>query len=364
MVPYQRNELFIGRKDLLSQLFWQLCESKQYQYNHRVALYGLGGIGKTQTALAYVYSNRASYDSIFWISGINQASLFSDFRRIAILTKCDFDNINTDPFHYVKKVHDWLDTQTSWLLIIDNLDDIDVINGFLPTNGHKKHTLITTRNPNSAGIPAQGLEVPLLGPTDSLNLLSTLSRIAITADSPGREQANQVVKELGYLPLGIEQAAAYVREIAGDFATFLNDYERNRRDVYQWIPQGNRSYPHSVATTWSMSFNIVRSNNSQAAELLRLLSFLNPDGILIDFLQSGAEALQEALQKLMSNRIDMSKALIELEKFSLLKWNRLSKMLLIHRLVQTVVRDEMSDADLIMFRTIIVNLCDRSLPSC
>jgi hypothetical protein len=262
----------------------------------------------------------------------------------------------------VRKVHGWLDTQTSWLLIIDNLDDITVINGFMPTNDHKKHTLITTRNPNSAGIPAQGLEVPLLGPTDSLNLLSTLSRIAIIADSPEREQANQVVKALGYLPLGIEQAAAYVREVAGDFATFLNDYQRNRRDVYQWVPQGNRFYPYSVATTWSMSFNIIKNNNSQAAELLRLLSFLNPDGILIDFLQSGAEALQEDLQKLVSNRIDMSKALIELENFSLLKWNRLSKTLLIHRLVQTVVRDEMSDEDLMMFRTIIVNLCDRSFP--
>ena len=56
-----------------------------------------------------------------------------------------------------------------------------------------------------------------------------------------------------------------------------------------------------------MSFNIVRSNNSKAAELFRLLSFLNPDGILIEFLQSGAEALHEDLQKLVSNRVDMSK---------------------------------------------------------
>jgi hypothetical protein len=58
----------------------------------------------------------------------------------------------------------------------------------------------------------------------------------------------------------------------------------------------------------------------------------------------------------------MSKALIELEKFSLLKWNRLTKTLLIHRLVQSMVKDEMSDTDSMTYRITIINLCDRSFP--
>src|SRR5436190_7753086 len=111
-----------------------------------------------------------------------------------------------------------------------------------------------------------------------------------------------------------------------------------------------------------MSFNIVRNNHPQAAELFQLLSFLNPDGILIDFLQAGVEGLQDDLRELLSNRINLSKALIELEKFSLIKWNRLTKTLLIHRLVQTVVRDEMSDSDAMMFRNAIVDLSDRCFP--
>lgn len=137
MVPYTENKWFMGRDDLLSRLSSKIRESKRYQYNHRVALYGLGGIGKTQTALGYLYTNRASYDSIFWISGNNQASLLSDFQRIATLTKCNADDVNTDPFQCVRKVHDWFDSQTSWLLVIDNLDDINVIDGFLPINDSK-----------------------------------------------------------------------------------------------------------------------------------------------------------------------------------------------------------------------------------
>ena len=111
-----------------------------------------------------------------------------------------------------------------------------------------------------------------------------------------------------------------------------------------------------------MSFNIVRNTHAQAAELLRLLSFLNPDGILIDFLQSGIEALDNDLRQVVSNRVGLAKALIELEKFSLLKWDRFTQTLSIHRLVQTVVKDEMSETELTTFRTTVINLCDRSFP--
>ena len=84
IVPYQKNESFVGRDGLLRRLYEMLREEKPRQYNHRVALHGLGGVGKTQTALAYVYTRRDVYTSIFWISGVNQASILSDFQQIAI----------------------------------------------------------------------------------------------------------------------------------------------------------------------------------------------------------------------------------------------------------------------------------------
>jgi tetratricopeptide (TPR) repeat protein len=362
LVPYIENKTFVGRDSLLFQLSSRLREDKQYQYNHRVALHGLGGVGKTQTALAYVYANRAHYDSIFWVTGASEASLLSDFQRIATETKCAA-NDTTDAVQILRKVHEWLDAQTSWLLIIDNLDDIaGWINKFLPTNDSKKHTLITTRNPNSQGIPAKGLEVSVLDPADAVILLSALAEITLNESSSETKQANQIVDDLGYLPLAIEQAAAYVREVAGNFTTFIGDYTKCRGDIHHWIPQGNRTYSHSVATTWSMSVKVVRNNNPHAAKLLQLISFLNPDGVLIEFLQSAAETLPEGLREVLSNRIDLSKAVIELEKFSLLKWNRITKTLVIHRLVQMVVQDEMSKADLTRFRSTIIDMCDHSFP--
>ena len=66
--------------------------------------------------------------------------------------------------------------------------------------------------------------------------------------------------------------------------------------------------------------------------------------------------------KLCQIESDLSKALIELEKFSLLKWNRLTKTLVIHRLVQAVIRDEMSEEERMTVCNTVVDICDESFP--
>src|SRR5271155_1506702 len=82
-------------------------------------------------------------------------------------------------------------------------------------------------------------------------------------------QKTIVVMMLGYLPLAIEQAAAYIREVTADFLAFLAEYERNHKKLYTWVPAGNRQYPNSIATTWSMSLKLLPK---YAAKLLRLTS--------------------------------------------------------------------------------------------
>jgi hypothetical protein len=114
------------------------------------------------------------------------------------------------------------------------------------------------------------------------------SKIMPWSDSAEDQAAAKIVEDLDHLPLAIDQGAAYIREVAKKFSTFLIDYAEYRRDLSNWAPQGIRQYPHTVATTWRMSFTAISGKDPTAVELLRLISFLNPDGILIKFLQSGA----------------------------------------------------------------------------
>jgi hypothetical protein len=51
MMPYLRSPHFTGRGVILNQLRENLYETKPNQYNHHIAVYGLGGVGKTQIAI-------------------------------------------------------------------------------------------------------------------------------------------------------------------------------------------------------------------------------------------------------------------------------------------------------------------------
>ena len=140
-------------------------------------------MGKTQTVLEYVHTKKEYYNSIFWISGVNQATLLTGFQQIASETNCVITTSESKPSETAKQVLSWLQKQTKWLLVIDNLDDISVINGFLPAIECNGHTLITTRNPNSKGIPAQGIEVDILDPNDAVELFIILSELGDISDS-------------------------------------------------------------------------------------------------------------------------------------------------------------------------------------
>ena len=89
------------------------------------------------------------------------------------------------------------------------------------------------------------------------------------------------MKELGCLPLAIEQAAAFIRESERRIDEYLPLYQENRstrQELQKWTPEGNRNYQYSVATTWQMSFDLVRENTKSpdAALLLSVLQTLTP----------------------------------------------------------------------------------------
>jgi len=335
-------------------------ESQADKFNHRVALHGLGGVGKTQCALEYVYANRERYQRIYWISAVDRASLLSGYQNIA--NRLQLPGRQTaSTAEKAEKVISWLKRQENWLIVIDNLDNIRVADGLLPENGPQKHTVITTRNPRTTGIPAEPLEVPPLRPKDSVALLSALSKIDIQAGSEDEKQAHGITEELGYLPLAIDLAACYVRDIAGGFSEYWKRYNLNRQKLHRWVPDGNRQYPDSVATAWSLSFDLVQ-NDRNATYLLRLFSDLNPDRILLEFVIAGITAIKNDAGNDINDEHDLSVALLELEKFSLIKWDRQSQSLSIHRLVQTVIRDKMSEEELTSTHTAFVNLCIEAFP--
>lgn len=358
-MPYQRNPHITGRDELLDQLYVRVSERKPKQYNHRVALYGLGGVGKTQVAIEYAYRNESIYSGIYWISAVDEAALLSGFLEIATETKCVPSVENLKLTEVAKRVLRWLRKRPSWLMIYDNLDDITVVKNYLPDMTSEGHTLITTRNPNAISIPAEGLEVDVLDVQGAMELLCIRSEI-VALDAV-KAEAIKIVTELGFLPLAIEQAAAYIREASKDIFTFFETYRANRTQIHQRIPHGNWDYSSSVATTWLLAFSVIAKKNIGAAKLLRLFAFLNPDLILIDFLQAGLDGLDHELQKVVRSPLVFQAALFLLEQFSLIR--RWKDGITIHRLVQTVIKDNMTEAEKQEQWDSAIGLCYTAFPN-
>jgi len=364
MVSYQRNPHFTGRDELLTHLREKLLERKPKQYNHRIAIYGMGGVGKSQIAIEYVYRYQANYRAIFWLTASDQAALLSGFQEIGALTRCTSALINVNPTEAAQAVLRWLREQEGWLFIIDNLDDISVAKGYLPIIHGGGHTLITTRNPDATKIPAEGFQIPVLGEDAAIELLCVRSKIEFGESSAEKTHATELVRELGYLALAIEQVSGLIRSSVYTIEQFLQTYRKSRKRILLRKPDGNDPYRNSVAATFLLSVDAVKKLDYgvQALEILSLLVFLNPDGILIDFIQAGRQGLSIELQRTVEDDFTLSEALKALQKFSLIEILQKRQSIVTHRLIQAVVKDNMFDAEVDMHRHEIIEMFKAAFP--
>jgi len=120
MIPYDRNPHFVGRDDLLSQLREELQETKPKKYNHRVAIYGMGGVGKTQIAIEYVYRHENDYGDIYWVNASDEAAFLSGFQGIGSKTGClSIGTDDSQPREMARNVLGWLRQQENWLFMTE-----------------------------------------------------------------------------------------------------------------------------------------------------------------------------------------------------------------------------------------------------
>ncbi|NER85064.1 MAG: tetratricopeptide repeat protein, partial [Leptolyngbya sp. SIO1D8] len=158
LVPYSRNPFFTGREELLERMHDTLTRHQRaaLTQQNRAALKGLGGIGKTQTAVEYVYRYQDQYEHIFWVKAEPAEELLTGYSNIAqALQLTGYDP--TDRLAMVGLVKRWFEANEGWLLVVDNADDLRSVRQYLPLRG-AGHLLLTTRA-QALGDIAQPLEV-------------------------------------------------------------------------------------------------------------------------------------------------------------------------------------------------------------
>jgi tetratricopeptide (TPR) repeat protein len=342
-VPYRRNPFFTGRENLLKELHNRLTSTRAAALTQAIS--GLGGIGKTQTALEYAYRYRGEYRFALWVSAVSRDSLISDFVKVAALLKLP-EKDEQDQNVVVLVVKRWLTEHGVWLLILDNADDLEMVAEFLPTE-NQGHIILTTRA-QSTGKVARSLEVEKMDLEEGSLLLLRRANVLTPdaalaqASQADRTKAEAIVREMDGLPLALDQAGAYIEETRCGLSGYLDLHQKRRADLLKRKDRLSPEYRNTVATTWALSFQKVEQANPAAAEILRLCASLAPDVIAEEIITKGASHLGPVLSPVAADPLAFNDAVEVLRRYSLMRRNPITKTLTIHRLVQAVLKDGMN----------------------
>jgi tetratricopeptide (TPR) repeat protein len=314
------NPLFTGRDDLLTELHAALSRGDGIAALTQAAVHGLGGIGKTSLARAYVARHGHEYPGVWWIAAADRIGArdgLADLARV-LLPGLPADATPDDAARAALKQLSAL--RTPFLLIYDNAPAPMALAGLLPTRGAR--VLITSRHPDWAE-QAAALPVGPLPPDEAAELLQA------RAGRPEPDGATRLARELGYLPLALTQAGAYVKShpLTG-FAAYADRVEAL---IGQASRNPNPDYPASVGAT----FDIAIGEAGPAAEaVLGLFAWLAPERIPLSLLDDSIGKAAEREDGLVA-LISVSLVTVETDAADV-------PVASVHRLVQATMRNRLA----------------------
>ncbi|CAF3536662.1 unnamed protein product [Fusarium graminearum] len=362
MVPYTYNADFVGRSEILELLKSQLScldTASQNREHRRAALYGLGGVGKTQIALAYSYwlQNVSQGTSVFWVHASSAERFSEAYSKIA--KACKIPGHDDPSFDALSVVKDWLESDESgrWMMIVDNADDMQLffsqqaglsqsksekgegsLAKFIPECVHGT-VLITTRNMQVGSRLLKGKRPIEVGKMDDYEAAQLL-RQGVHQGDESLETLLQLSSRLEFLPLALVQAAAFIQENCISVDEYLELLNGSEDDLIQLLDEEfeavgrDSDTPRAVAQTWMLSFQKIDKQYPFAAELLSLMSLFDRQAIPIEFLEFYGEGKKRAESNI---RMQLIKSLGVLKAFCFIR-AEIGGDHNMHRLVQLVTR--------------------------
>jgi transcriptional regulator with XRE-family HTH domain len=341
-MSYRRNPFFTGREEILAELSSALDPDKNALRILPPAITGPGGIGKTQVAVEYAYRYRNRYRAVLWINATSCETLLSDFAAIAARLHLS-QGQEQSAKDAVRQVLHWLEGNSNWLLILDNVADFPMINSFLPCI-QAGQVLFVTRS-RALGPFARCIDMGSMSPAEGALLL--LRRAKLLAPSAsiggvGEKQATlamQISQLLGGLPLALDQAGAYIEESTCDLSDFLAHYQTHRAALLNRRGSACLDHPDPVTRTYSLIVEQLEQTHPRAATLLRLCAFLAPAAIPEEIIRQAVSGSGRENGMAGSDSYAVEDAINELYRRSLLPYHAEARTYSIHPLVQIALRD-------------------------
>ncbi|KAI9853911.1 MAG: hypothetical protein M1813_001626 [Trichoglossum hirsutum] len=331
-IPYPRNRSFQHREEILEQI--HNCLSPEIPENKTkmnfVTLHGLGGIGKTQIALEYIYRYQSSYTARFWVTSDTPAKIAQGFAEIARKLKLG------DGGHWQIQslVKEWFcDTEENWLLVFDNAEDLEGIRDYWPPST-RGSILLTSQNPDWLREDLnldQSIRIKEFSKNEGTEMLVAMMKkhkLPSTEDS-----AAAIVEELGGLPLAIRQMGSYISTTGLTLPAFMDIYKDQlmASKVDEWSDSAGISYKFTISAVFRVAFDKL---SPQSRFLMDVIAFFDPDYIPQELFWVGEKCNED--WTFCKSRSDYEDALRQLRKYSLVNRTDIDgdSAITVHRLVK------------------------------
>ena len=309
--------------------------------------------------------------NVFWIYAANAARFTQAFQDIAgQLLLPGYNDPKVDACGLVCR---WLDHDEHgdgngggrhWLMILDNADDANLflhqrdpeptsaelavspaclVDSLLRPLNTRGFLLVTTRNRDVGEELARGepcIEVNPFSNADAGALLQRKAQAGVMDERTTKEDVERLVYELGYIPLAITQAVAFMNRNKITVLKYLMTLQKDQQVLKRRLNtelrdhRRDQKFPSSVFQTWQISFKQIRQQQPRAAEMLSLMAMLDGQQIPEALLQTSREDID-----------DFHQVIGTLSAYSLIRVEIGEEILTVHPLVQLSVQCWLEEED-------------------
>jgi tetratricopeptide (TPR) repeat protein len=307
--------VFVGRDDELAQLHAALSEQGTVVV---WAVHGLGGIGKSTLAARYALEHAGEFSQVLWVTADTQVSLDAGLVDFAVALEPQLSGVLSAE-GLRERALGWLATHDGWLLVLDNVAEPALVRDLLTRIGSGRVVVTSRRTSGWAGI-AEPLPLKVLTPEAARDLIANMVGSGRTRLLAGVEP---LCERLGFLPLALEQAAAYMTQNSVTAEQYLDLLDQEPANLYRQSALGTPA-ERTLARIWAVSLDAL-SSNPLCGTVLRVLAWLSPDGVPRELLAG------------LGSQVEVLGAVGQLAAYSMLTQDDLGTIT-VHRLVQAVAR--------------------------
>ena len=361
------NRFFTDRDSVLAKIS-SFFASTQHHSTPILALSGLAGMGKTQ--IAQIYSSRPSqaYQNTFWLNASSRALLSKDVSAYAAQFSLTVDDHKNEK-QLFNAFQLWLQNRPDWLLVLDYLADINLIDLIVPPQS-SGHVLLTTRMQNIDGHASPVVTIASMDIDSGALFLLRRATILSTQDSLDEapadttQKARTITEALDGFPLALDQAGAYIEETGCDLSTYLKRYKEKLLWLLSQGKQAADGHSKSVLSTLDLVFEQFAQMPAANLDLLHLLAFLHPDFISETLLEKGGAVLRGSLRTLVTDSQALHQTFAALLSLSLIYRSPENRAVLqMNRLVQRILIDKLPMAQQQRWARLVVLLVNHVFPA-